>query len=350
MQILQVISSMLVGLTMKEVNLNAFSEKLLHRYLLECYYGMLEDISPNSLLPERCHSKKINLIVPEMKMTSVNDNDEEYNVIPDLVIFFTDGTDLPIEVKWQSSGPYGKDQLRFLREKKGHIVSLVEDKKQKDITMNKIDFQHWQRWLGKRSMSLAMDTAISKGLDSEAGRQYWLVSPKGSQDSTTNYNYSRMRNLRSKKSDIHFWAFRNNAENVRNHLKIRKGDIVMFLMVNTRTLGLEKGHWLDDNPDYPLNVFRWVEYEVKIPYTIDIASDLSTFFEEDDSLNPGNRTWPHFIHLEKLEEGGNLTIKNRGNLSNHFRTSSSPGIRSGGPVRINFELYEELLDALRNEE
>ena len=213
-----------------------------------------------------------------------------------------------------------------------------------------IDFQHWQRWLGKRSMSLAMDTAISKGLDSEAGRQYWLVSPKGSQDSTTNYNYSMMRNLRSKKSDIHFWAFRNNAENVRNHLKIRKGDIVMFLMVNTRTLGLEKGHWLDDNPDYPLNVFRWVEYEVKIPYTIDIASDLSTFFEEDDSLNPGNRTWPHFIHLEKLEEGGNLTIKNRGNLSNHFRTSSSPGIRSGGPVRINFELYEELLDALRNEE
>ena len=79
---------MLVGLTMKEVNLNAFSEKLLHRYLLECYYGMLEDISPNSLLPERCHSKKINLIVPEMKMTSVNDNNEEYNVIPDLVIFF----------------------------------------------------------------------------------------------------------------------------------------------------------------------------------------------------------------------------------------------------------------------
>tara|TARA_B110000003_G_C16567298_1_gene502892 strand:- start:163 stop:1197 length:1035 start_codon:yes stop_codon:yes gene_type:complete len=340
---------MIYAQSMKEVNLNAFSEKLLHRYLLECYYGMLEEILPRDFLPDSCRWKKINLVVPEKPMSGTLDDGSDYTVRPDLVIYFTDGTNLAVEVKWQSSGNYGKNQLHFLRENNGHIVCLVNDEEQEGVTLSVINFEHWQRWLGRRSMSLAMDTLISKGSKSEGGRQYWIVSPRGSKNSTTNSNYIKMRESRGNTKRAHFWAFRNDTDNVKNQLKIRRGDIILFLMVNTLGLGLEKGQWLMDEPKWSLNVFKWIEYEVEIPYSIDVESDLATFFEDEDkpeTKEPGGRVWPHFIHMKLIQEGERVHLEERGDMAGVFRSSSSPNLRSGGPIKIDFEQYEALLTKL----
>ena len=70
---------------MKGVNLNAFNEKLLHRYLLESLYGLVDDSTniKRKLLPKSKHNmlKKINLIVPESNKAGVR---------PDLELFFKD--------------------------------------------------------------------------------------------------------------------------------------------------------------------------------------------------------------------------------------------------------------------
>jgi len=319
---------------MKEVNLNAFSEKLLHRYLLEVFYGISSDRRIRSdLLPPWARKKKINLVVPESGREGVR---------PDLELFFSDAKKLPIEVKWKSSELRKENQITYLRKNKGHLISLVGDgKSHEGITSSVIDYDHFTHWLGGNSIVLAGDSAANFGLTQ--GRQYWLCSPKGFEDTSTIQNYNRMRGVKKSRKG-HFWAFKNHPENIRNHLRIRKGDRVIFAIVNTRKLGKEKGHWLKIEPDWPLNVLKWAEYEVSTPYSIDLNDDLSVFFEDGDP-SPGERTWPHFINFNLICEGGSCKLEKRGELAMQFKNSSSP-IRGGGPELISAQQYESLLSKL----
>ena len=80
---------------MKTINLNAFNEKLIHRYLIEVFYGIYPTSNAirKSLLPDWARSKKLNMIVPESDRGGVR---------PDLELVFSDSSILPIEVKWKS--------------------------------------------------------------------------------------------------------------------------------------------------------------------------------------------------------------------------------------------------------
>jgi len=332
---------------MKGVNLNAFNEKLLHRYLLESLYGLVDDSTniKRKLLPKSKHNmlKKINLIVPESNKAGVR---------PDLELFFKDSTCLPVEVKWNTKKIYSKNsenQLEYLQKNNGHLITLVNDADAPlGVTHSTIDFDHFIQWIAKRSVSLAKDTASEMGLTD--GRQYWIATPKGSANSSTIENYNAMcSEVNQKDSEIwgkktHFWAFKNHPINVKNHLKIRKGDRILFMMVNTLNLGLEKGHWLENEPNYPLNIFKWVDYEVKTSYFIELESELSIFFE-DGNPAPGMRIYPHFIELQMIAEGGNFHLTKRGELSSQIRESAGPH-RSGGPEPITEDQWSSMISIL----
>ena len=321
---------------MRKLNLNPFSEKLLHRYLLECMYDMVDGKSTTRrrLLPDGAPTNRPNLVVPELARESAR---------PDLTLYYRDSKPIPIEVKWKSSLLTDSNQIMELKKAgNGHLISLVEDSQPPEgITSSVIDFDHFCNWLGKRSISLARDSASSFGRQED--RQYWIFSPRGSLGSSCDKNYKKMRaKIRGKK---HFWAFRNKPDNVRNHLGIRKGDRLLMLIQNARGLKTGEAQTLSKNGEkLPLNIFRWIEYEALIPYSIDLEDELSTFFEDGDP-EPGERRWPHFIHLRMISEGGNITLPSRGDLSLPVFTSD---IKGGGPVNISQSLFDNTMSKLHS--
>ena len=76
---------------MKRIQRNAFSEKLIHRYLFErLYFG--ENKIRRSLLEDKYRHLTINLIVPEKNTKN--------NYIADLTIYFKELEEgVPVEVK-----------------------------------------------------------------------------------------------------------------------------------------------------------------------------------------------------------------------------------------------------------
>jgi len=316
----------------KKVNLNPFSEKLLHRYLLECMYDMVDGKSSvrRRLLPKDAPSIRPNLVVPELAGNGAR---------PDLTLYYADSNPIPIEVKWNSSSLTSENQIIELQKGGGHLISLVKNSDPPDgITSSEIDFDHFSKWIGRRSISLARDSASTYGREED--RQYWLFSPRGSRGVRTMKNYNNMRSRARGKN--HFWAFKNHPENVRNHLGIRKGDRLLMLIMNAKGLKTGEAQRLSRNPKLPLNIYRWAEYEALIPYSIDLEDDLSTFFENGNPL-PGEREWPHFIHLRMITEGEEIGFTSRGDLSDPIVSSDN---RAGGPVSIPQSLFDSTLSRL----
>ncbi len=116
-----------------------------------------------------------------------------------------------------------------------------------------------------------------------------------------------------------------------------------MLIQNARGLKTGEAQALfKDKPKLPLNIYRWAEYEALIPYSIDLEADLSTFFEIGNP-EPGERRWPHFIHLRMITEGENHRLVSRGELSEPIVTSD---IRGGGPVSIPQSLFDSTMSLL----
>ena len=315
---------------MKTINLNAFNEKLIHRYLIEVFYGIYptSNVIRKSLLPDWANSKKLNMIVPESDRGGVR---------PDLELVFSDSSILPIEVKWKSSDLTKRNQIEYLQNNQGHLISLNNDKEvPPDISSGVIEFEHFQKWLAENSLTLLGDSVSIKSTLAD-GVQYWLCSPK----SGALGNYDAMRIKKEGALKNHFWAFENKPQNIANHLRIRKGDKIIFLIHNSRGLRIETGHQLTDNPNAGLNINKWIIYVATEPYSISLDDELSTFFEDGDP-EIGKRKWPHFIHFNLLHEGGDYFLEKRGSVSRELVLSSHPSKSNGGPVPLSKTQFENL--------
>ena len=317
-------------ITMKTINLNAFNEKLIHRYLIEVFYGIYpaNNNIRKSLLPDWTKNKKLNMIVPESDRGSVR---------PDLELVFSDSSILPIEVKWKSSDLNKPNQIEYLQSNRGHLISLNNDKDvSPGISSGVIEFEHFQKWLAENSLTLLGDSVSIKSNLAD-GVQYWLCSPK----SAAMGNYEAMRVERDGSFKNHFWAFENFPQNIANHLRIRKGDKLIFLLHDSLGLGVESGHQMKDDSNVGLNIRKWVIYEATEPYSISLNDELSTFFEEG---NPeiGKRRWPHFIHFDLLHEGADYFLEKRGTVSRELVLSSHPKRSKGGPVPLTKTQFDNL--------
>ena len=283
-----------------------------------------------SLLPKHSPAKRPNMVVPELGRGA------SYRA--DLTLYYDDYS-LPIEVKWKSSSLNKENQILELKKSKGHLISLVKDSDPPDgITSSEIDFGNFLEWIARRSISLARDSASTYGRKED--RQYWLFSPRGSKKSSAVTNYRKMKKKAHGKR--HFWAFKNHPENIRNHLRIRKGDRLLMLIQNVQGLKTGEAQSLKRDPKLPLNIFNWIEYEATVPYSIDLDDDRATFFESGDPP-PGKRRWPHFINLREIKSGSDITLSSRDELAEHIVESDN---RSGGPVNVSQYLFDTVISRL----
>ena len=99
---------------MKRIQRNAFSEKLIHRYLFErLYFG--ENKIRRSLLEDKYRHLTINLIVPEKTQKQLYSN---------LTIYFKELEEgVPVEVKWNFQPSFKKNQEQYLKNN-GFIIAF----------------------------------------------------------------------------------------------------------------------------------------------------------------------------------------------------------------------------------
>ena len=151
---------------MKKLNRNPFNEKIIHRYLFDrLYFG--ETKVKLSLLPQKYHSNKINLIVPEKK-------EKEYRA--DLTIYFKEQErGVPVEVKWNGKSSIGQNQINYLRENHGYIISF-EELNIEDIEYIKIDYRDFTKWISLNISKLTNESLIYQAGIKELtqGQQKWL--------------------------------------------------------------------------------------------------------------------------------------------------------------------------------
>ena len=138
---------------MKKINRNTFNEKIIHRYLFErLYFGGKKVIK--KLLLERLHNYNINLIEPES-------NKQDYRA--DLNIYFKNKEDsTPVAVKWNSNSKIGYNQLKYLKENSGVIISFenLGDSKFNEVDHISIDVEDFKSWIKHNISKLTRESLI----------------------------------------------------------------------------------------------------------------------------------------------------------------------------------------------
>ena len=316
---------------MKKINRNAFNEKIIHRYIFErLYFGDKNIVK--KLLPKRLHSLKINLIEPESSKGSYR---------ADLNIYFKGkNVGIPVEVKWNSSSKIGDNQITYLKDNNGFLISFddYDSTKISDIDSIVIDKNDFTNWIQNNISKLTRESLIYQANTSEIplGTQHWLVFLRGG----AHQNWKKMLNSKSKKS---FWAFRQNRKALRHIFDIQKGDKMIFI------IGFAKGEnqGIKNNPKFEFQYSGWYETTVTEPYYMNLENESGNFFESDISLTPGQRKWPHFIdfEIEDSYEGPKINYGKRGELSKAIADSNNNGF--GTPAPISNREYLNFLDKLR---
>ncbi|XKT74897.1 MAG: hypothetical protein ACJKSS_01910 [Patescibacteria group bacterium UBA2103] len=315
---------------MKKINRNAFNEKLIHRYLFERYYFGTKKVR-DGLLPEKFHGKKINLIAPE-------ETHKESGYRADLTIYFKDyDRGIPVEVKWSAKDLTKNNQLSYLQENEGFLVSFGE--KENDglvphVTINEDDFTSWMQ---ENVSKLARESLIyqAKSKDLSSSSQYWIVFLRG----TSHKNFERMLTA---SPNSPFWAYTQNEKALRNILDIQQGDYCLFI------LGYAKeGMGVSANPKLPLDVSAWYLTKIKEPYYMILEGEKGTFFE-DGNIPINKRRWPHFVDFEIVESFNPSKRFFAGKRDEYAQAlADSVNYGSGAPAPLLRRQWDSLTDRLR---
>lgn len=318
----------------KKLNRNPFNEKLIHRYLFERFYFGDKKII-KSLLPEKYHNLKINLIAPE-------ESKGDYRA--DLVIYFKDiANGIPVEVKWNTSSQIGKNQVEYLAQNNGIIISFedIRSDRYKGVDYIYIDHKDFTTWIAQNISKLTRESLLYQANVKEAsnGNQAWVVYLRG----TAHDNWDKMIKLFPDKP---FWAYKQNSKALKNIFDIQKGDLCLFIKGYAK-----EGIGMSDNPKLDFEYSGWCLTKIKEPYYMALDDERGTFFEEE---NPpiNERRWPHFVDFEVIEKFNakdigqkRILFGKRGDYSSIF--ADSVNIGSGTPAPIRNSLWESLIDNLR---
>jgi hypothetical protein len=315
----------------KRLNRNAFSEKLIHRYLLERYYFSNSKLR-NLLLPEKYHLNKINLIVPEKGDVS--------NYRADLTIYFKDiASPVPVEVKWVAKAFTKPNQVNYIRQHQGFVVSFSDPPATKPdgIEYIKINYEDFYDWTSKNITKLTRESISSQVNDSNSGgNQYWVVLLRG----TAHQNFYKM--VKQFPANP-FWAFEQNDKALKNIFNIDNGDTCIFILGKAN-----EGMGMSANPNLEFMINSWFITKVKEPYYMVLTGDKGTFFESG-KIPIYARWWPHFIDFEIIDSKIYESIVNFGKrheFAAPFADSYNNG--HGTPSPLNRKQAESLIDQLRS--
>tara|TARA_B100000745_G_scaffold298901_2_gene248488 strand:- start:1339 stop:2310 length:972 start_codon:yes stop_codon:yes gene_type:complete len=310
----------------KKLNRNSFNEKLIHRYLFERYY-FSDRGKRNKLLPAQFHKKDINLIVPEEGTLN--------NYRADLSIYFKgESSPVPVEVKWKT-GSFNKDnQVKYLKENKGFLVSF--DKQEglpvESVEINQDDFTVW---FSRNASKLVRESISQQVSNSESGTQYWVVYLVGGA-------FANFHKMLEKYRRAPFWAFKQNRRALRNILDVQRGDKILFV------LGKSDNQAMINDPKKDIAIKEWHECIVKEPYFMSLDNESGNFFEGTKDLPINDRKWPHFINFS-ITDGfvyDEFTLfGKRGEYAKPFADSVNHG--GGVPQNLSRREYEALLDIFR---
>ena len=331
----------------KTLNRNPFNEKLIHRYLLELFYGIPEP-QPGvlkKLLPKHLRRRKLNLVVPESKARG-----SQYR--PDLTLYFRDlNESVPVEVKWRAELLKKDHQYDYLRKNGGILVALNTRDDLPDVYSTAIDRDHFKAWFIRNARRLWRD-AEAQHLPERREPAHWLVAFRGADPKN---NFEKMQaTVTAGHAKRPFWAFKNTGLAIRNHLEVARGDDILFLFVSTAEANKagpprEGSKLLRAGRERLITVEDWWSARVVTPYYMALEGHQSVFFE------PGNptvneRKWPHFIDFEVQDSSESahanalpLTFR-RGNLAEAFADSFNYG--GGVPVPVDKASWFKLLGEL----
>lgn len=323
-------------MNIKKLNRNAFNEKIIHRYLFErLYFG--DSAILKKLLPSKYHNLKINLISPE---------ESKGNYRADLIIYFKDREKgIPLEIKWNLKSKIGKNQINYLKENNGILISfdVIDSKFHHDIDYISIDYNDFSNWISENISKLTRESLIYQANVSEAskGNQFWIVYLRG----TAHNNWDKMIANYPNKC---FWAFKQNSKALKNIFDIQKGDLCLFIKGYAK-----EGMGMSNNPKFDFEYSGWYLTKIKEPYYMALDKDRGTFFEsENPPIN--KRRWPHFMDFELVDyfDLKDFKIKRhlygkRGDLSDTFADSANNG--GGTPAPLRNSQWETLIDKLRHQ-
>jgi hypothetical protein len=318
--------------SIKQINRNAFNEKLIHRYLFERYY--FSNILRKSLLPEKYKKLKINLISPEEDQRG-----EKYRA--DLTIYFK-GKDkgVPVEVKWSVNNFNQENQINFLKNNNGFLVSFddINSEFYKGVNYIKINHDDFMDWVSKNISKLTRESLIyrTSALNVSSGNQFWIVFLRG----TAHGNFKKMIKDFPNNS---FWAFRQNPRALRNIFDIQKGDSCLFI------LGYAKeGMGMSNKSNLSFELSSWYETRIKNPYYMVLKGDKGTFFEKNENIPINERRWPYFMDFQiinKFESKKRINLGKRGEFAGPFADSYNYG--HGTPAPILRRQWDQLIDLIR---
>jgi hypothetical protein len=317
----------------KKVNRNPFNEKLIHRYLLEVFYGIhgSDRAVINNLIPPLFRHSTINLVVPEPHLPK-----QGYR--PDLTLFFRGHKGgVPLEIKW-SANRIPEHQLHYLRKNKGILITLDTPDKRYGVSCFQIDWRHFQDWFSRSSLRLLRDAFNPEKAQSVG----WIVVLRGIAAAN---NFKRM--LAVKHRDA-FWAFKNNPKSIRSVLELSDGDQLLFLFVSSQGTGhgvsYEGNKLMPNAKNKEIVILDWYIGEINEPYYMDLRSSGNFFESGKPAIS--DRRWPHFVGFSIVSKNKSRTATKmrRGELAEPFATSANHG---GIPVRLNPVLWEELISRLK---
>ncbi|HZH77511.1 MAG TPA: hypothetical protein VEY88_15915 [Archangium sp.] len=325
--------------THKRINRNPFNEKLIHRYLLELFYGIPrpDRDAIRRLLPEEFHHSSINVVVPEAHLPK-----QGYR--PDLTLFFRRKQEgVPLEVKWAAAS-LPEHQRKYLSTRCGILVSLdrLDQLKQSNLGVHcaQIDWEHFRDWFARSSLRLLRDA-----FPTTTSPNTWIVVLRGDH---ARENFDRMLEKGSRGA---FWAFKNNPTSIRYVLELAKNDNILFLFVSTSAAGKgrsrEGNKLMLDAATRMISVVDWYQGVITDPYYMALEGTRSTFFERGNpAIN--DRYWPHFISFNVVAQCRSTPSEFvRGYFAGPFAESANQG---GIPVRLTPAHWDELRSILLSSE
>lgn len=323
-------------MNIKKINRNAFSEKIIHRYLFERYY-FSDNRQREALLPQEYKGQVINLIVPE-------NSSKEYRA--DLELYFKkQKIGVPVEVKWTASDFNKSNQRKYIEEKNGFLVTFknsIKNFPEKSVVI--IDKTDFSNWVSENISKLTRDALISQ-IDSLSGinKQYWLVFLRGGKDGSAHKNFMKMLDLSTNKP---FWAFRQNRKALHHILNMQKGDKIIFMFSSVK----DGSSAHTRNPNAIIDVSKYYICTITDPYYMALEGKKSIFFEnvEGGTLEVNNRKWPHFVDFiidKKQETQEILKFGRQYEYSEIFANSTNFG--GGTPQPLTIDEYNKLYDKLQ---
>jgi hypothetical protein len=296
--------------------------------LIEQYYfGSVTE--RNKLLPEKFHNKEINLVVPE----DVKGN-SGYRA--DLTIYFKKVPEgVPVEVKWVAEEFNKRNQIDYIKEHHGFLVSFSDDIIE-GVPSIKINIEDFNNWVSS-NISKLLRESISEKVKSEENivpKQYWLIYLRGK---GAEKHFSSIL----EHPNDGFWAFKQDRRAIKNILNIQKGDTCLFLIAK----GYKQNQGYSNKPDVKLFINSFHLCDVKEPHYMALDDKRGLFFEK--GIKPiSERRWPHFIDF-KIKESKDI-FKDYGKQEKlGTKLAQSANFGGGTPVNLNLSEYEELIDKLR---